>query len=64
MPAEYLDKVYRPLFTTMAKGTGLGLSICNEIVNLHYGHLDIQSIKDQGTTVHVTLPIQQKRSQA
>jgi signal transduction histidine kinase len=57
-----LDKIFLPFFTTKAKGTGLGLTICNEIINLHHGRLDIQSIKGQGTTVDIILPIKQKTS--
>ncbi len=55
-----LDKISNPFFTTKAKGTGLGLTICNELINLHHGRLDIQSVKDQGTTVSVILLIQHK----
>ena len=57
-----MDKVFLPFFTTKAKGTGLGLTICNEIINLHHGRLDIHSIKGQGTTVDIILPIKQKIS--
>ncbi|MEI7998121.1 MAG: PAS domain S-box protein [Candidatus Omnitrophota bacterium] len=57
---ENLDKIFRPFFTTKAKGTGLGLTICNEIINLHHGRFDIQSLKAQGTTVSISLPIQSK----
>ena len=55
-----LDKIFRPFFTTKAKGTGLGLTICNELINLHHGRLDIQSVKDHGTTVYIFLPIKRK----
>ncbi len=57
---EDLEKIFRPFFTTKAKGTGLGLTICNELINLHYGQFDIQSIKGQGTEVYVVLPVQRK----
>jgi len=54
-----LDKIFLPFFTTKAKGTGLGLAICNEIVNFHHGSMNIESVKHQGTTVHLILPIRQ-----
>lgn len=41
-------------------GSGLGLAICNEIVGLHGGTLDIDSIEFEGTTVSITLPRDQK----
>ena len=38
-------------------GSGLGLAIVNRIVSDHGGTLDIESDKDEGTTVKVCLPI-------
>jgi len=57
---EDLEKIFRPFFTTKAKGTGLGLPICNEIINLHHGRLDIQSIKGEGTTANIILPVKRR----
>jgi PAS domain S-box-containing protein len=57
---EDLKRVFEPFFTRKSKGTGLGLTICNELVNLHGGTIDIQSIENEGTTVTVKLPV--KRS--
>ncbi|MFS1513898.1 HAMP domain-containing sensor histidine kinase [Chengkuizengella sp. SCS-71B] len=37
-------------------GTGLGLAICQKIISLHQGHLNIESSKNEGTTVTVSLP--------
>ncbi len=36
--------------------TGLGLSICDEIVRLHKGKLQIESLQGQGTVVTVRIP--------
>lgn len=36
--------------------SGIGLSICDEIINLHEGILQIESIIDKGTTVKIYLP--------
>ncbi len=38
-------------------GTGLGLAIAKEYVESHHGHIDVNSIKGQGTTFRVWLPI-------
>ncbi len=54
---KVLNKVYEPFFSTKSKGTGLGLTICSQIVSLHYGYIDIETEKNQGTTVTLTLPI-------
>jgi PAS domain S-box-containing protein len=55
-----LKMVFEPFFTTRSKGTGLGLTICNELVKLHGGRIGIESEKDVGTTVTITLPTTRK----
>jgi len=60
IPADILPHVFEPFFTTKrGKGTGLGLSITHNYVRSHGGDIKLESIPDSGTTVHVTLPIQQ-----
>lgn len=56
---ENLDKVFEPFFTTKepGQGTGLGLSITTNILNLHGGHIGIESQEGRGTKVIVTLKI-------
>jgi len=58
---ENLKMVYEPFFSTKSKGTGLGLTVCFQIVKLHDGGIHIESVKNKGTTVTVTLPIQRAR---
>jgi PAS domain S-box-containing protein len=41
---------------TGEKGTGLGLSIAKGIVELHKGHLGVESVLNQGTRFTFTLP--------
>ncbi|MEG2353056.1 MAG: HAMP domain-containing sensor histidine kinase [Clostridium sp.] len=36
---------------------GIGLSICDEIIKLHNGTLDIESIEQEGTVVLISIPI-------
>src|SRR5208283_937789 len=60
IPADILPHVFEPFFTTKrGKGTGLGLSITHNYVRSHGGDIKLESIPDSGTTVRVTLPIQQ-----
>ncbi len=56
---EHLAKVMDPFFTTKeeGKGTGLGLAICRRIVQEHAGKLTIESVRGQGTAIHILLPI-------
>ena len=58
IPAEILNSVFKPMFTTKpeGKGTGLGLAICREIVRAHGGDIRIESKAGHGTTVKFTLP--------
>jgi signal transduction histidine kinase len=57
---EHLSKVLEPFFTTKeaGKGTGLGLPICRRIVQEHHGSLDMTSEVGKGTTICITLPIE------
>ena len=59
VPAEHLEKIFLPLFTTRAHsgGTGLGLSICRGILEEHGGRIWVDSIPEQGAAFHVELPI-------
>jgi two-component system phosphate regulon sensor histidine kinase PhoR len=40
-------------------GTGLGLAIVKHILQAHHGKLEIESVRQQGTTVRVYLPVLQ-----
>lgn len=55
IPAEYLDKVYVPFFSTKDAGTGLGLSVCYRIADHHGAQIEIDT-SDQGTTFSVVFP--------
>ncbi len=39
-------------------GTGIGLAVADEIIKLHDGKLEINSVLGEGTTVTVTLPVE------
>jgi len=45
IPAEIMPRIFEPFFTTksIGKGTGLGLSLVHEIVQKHFGVIDIKS---------------------
>ena len=44
------------------RGAGIGLSVCNDIVAMHGGTLDIDSVYGEGTSVRITLPLYQDHS--
>ncbi len=61
IPAENLEKVYDPFFTTkgVGRGTGQGLAIThNIVVAKHGGAIDIDSEVGGGTTFRISLPIE------
>lgn len=53
IPAEHLDKIFDPLFTTKQRGTGLGLSSCKNIIEQHGGSI---SVKNTPTTFTIRMP--------
>jgi two-component system sensor histidine kinase AtoS len=56
IPADKLDAMFTPFWTTKVKGTGLGLALTHKIVEEHRGTIHITSTVNYGTTVLITLP--------
>jgi len=57
IPAEVLENMFTPFFTTKSKGTGLGLAICQKIVSEHRGMIRVDSDPARGTVFTVMLPL-------
>ncbi|GAB2661481.1 sensor histidine kinase [Flavihumibacter cheonanensis] len=49
MPAEIMDKIFIPFFSTKKSGSGIGLSLCKQIMMLHKGNISVQSVEGEGT---------------
>jgi two-component system, NtrC family, sensor kinase len=59
IPAESLERIFEPGFTTKGSrvGMGLGLLISQQIVEQHGGRIAVRSAVGEGTTFTVTLPV-------
>jgi len=64
IPADLLDKIWDPFFTTKDKGTGLGLGIVKNIIESHGGGIRIANREPHGARVTIELPITPPESSA
>ena len=58
IPAENLDKVFNPFFTTRPEGVGLGLFVTQQIVHRYGGSLRVESEPGDGTLFVMELPLE------
>jgi two-component system nitrogen regulation sensor histidine kinase GlnL len=57
VPADVMDRIFSPFFTTKPQGSGLGLAIVRKIVDAHDGRIDVSARVEGGTRFRVTLPV-------
>src|SRR5262249_10258905 len=55
IPADQVDRIFTPFFTTKEKGTGFGLAFVREIVTDHGGTLSVESAVGRGSTFTVEI---------
>ncbi len=56
VPAQHLESIFNPFFTTKPQGVGLGLPIVAKIVDEHQGRIEVFSEVGKGTTFEIVLP--------
>ena len=49
IPADLLDRVFVPFFTTKGEGSGIGLSLSRQIMRLHGGSISVTSVPNKRT---------------
>jgi len=64
IPADVLERVFEPLFSTKDFGVGLGLAVVKSILEHHGGGVEIQTKVGLGTTVVLWLPVTMDRTGA
>jgi two-component system nitrogen regulation sensor histidine kinase NtrY len=50
IPADLIEKIFVPFFTTKKNGSGVGLSICQEIMKMHNGSIVAVSSEESETS--------------
>ncbi len=53
---EHLSRIFDLYFTTKEAGSGIGLSMVYRTIQLHDGHIEVQSTPGRGTTFTIRLP--------
>ncbi|MBN9293289.1 MAG: HAMP domain-containing histidine kinase [Flavobacteriia bacterium] len=61
IPEDELKFIYDPFFrasnTKTYDGFGIGLPLTRNIIKMHHGRINVTSVENKGTTVHIALPI-------
>jgi two-component system sensor histidine kinase HydH len=50
IPADVVQSIFDPFYTTKSEGTGLGLSIVHRIIEAYDGRLDVNTKEGEGTS--------------
>jgi len=50
MSPELMENIFIPFFSTKKTGSGIGLSLCKQIMLLHKGNIQVQSIEGEGSS--------------
>ncbi len=61
IPANIIDKIFDPYFSTKPEGSGLGLAITHSIIKKHGGHVSVHSTPGKGTAFTIYLPVSMQR---
>ncbi|HEV7765607.1 MAG TPA: response regulator [Thermoanaerobaculia bacterium] len=60
IPADVIEHIFEPMFTTKRKGNGLGLAFAHQAVMRHGGHIFVESTADVGATFHLFFALTSK----
>jgi C4-dicarboxylate-specific signal transduction histidine kinase len=57
IPAERLEKIFRPFFTTKSSGLGMGLAICRRLIEARGGQIAARNHEAGGAIIDFSLPV-------
>lgn len=57
MTDEELSRLGTAFYSLKERGTGMGLMVCYQIIERMKGHIKVSSIKDEGTTFEIMVPL-------
>ena len=57
IPAEHIDKIFNPFFSTRERRFGMGLALVKQIISEHLGEITVQSSAEKGTTFRIVFPV-------
>jgi signal transduction histidine kinase len=53
MSPEVMENIFIPFFSTKKNGSGIGLSLCKQILLLHRGNIQVQSVEGTGSAFSI-----------
>lgn len=63
IPEDALEHIFERFFrvdkarSREVGGTGLGLAITNNVIQMHHGIIEVESVMGEGTTFSVRIPL-------
>jgi two-component system nitrogen regulation sensor histidine kinase NtrY len=64
IPSALVEEIFVPFFTTKLTGSGIGLSLSRQIMQLHRGSFQVQSVEGVGSQFYLLFPQAQLDSSA
>ena len=57
IPADQINNIFDPFYSTKENGTGLGLFVSYGIIQNHHGDIEVESNVGKGTVFTIKLPV-------
>ena len=59
IPADVIERIFEPYFTTKKYGTGLGLAVAYSVITKHEGYITAENKPEGGAIFHIYLPVKE-----